>query len=206
MNRLIFSLLLCFSSLGNSQQRVTLSGTVFEEQGKETLIGATIIIADLKTGTISNEYGFYSITLAKGTYEISVSNIGYSTLKQTITLDQNILTDFTLKEAIESLDEVIIESNVEALNIKTPQMSVNSLTASSIKQIPVVFGEADVIKAITLLPGVSSGGEGAAGFNVRGGSSTHTCACKCTHPCTHARKPTPNHTDAQTANSPRAHR
>ena len=92
MNRLIFSLLLCFSSLGNSQQRVTLSGTVFEEQGKETLIGATIIIADLKTGTISNEYGFYSITLAKGTYEISVSNIGYSTLKQTITLDQNILT------------------------------------------------------------------------------------------------------------------
>ena len=129
MNRLIFSLLLCFSSLGNSQQRVTLSGTVFEEQGKETLIGATIIIADLKTGTISNEYGFYSITLAKGTYEISVSNIGYSTLKQTITLDQNILTDFTLKEAIESLDEVIIESNVEALNIKTPQMSVNSLTS-----------------------------------------------------------------------------
>ena len=171
MKRLLFSLLLGFSLFGYSQDNFTLSGTVFEEQGKETLIGATIIIADLNTGTISNEYGFYSITLSKGVYEVTISNIGYSTLKQAITLDQNISIDFTLTEAIENLDEVIIESNIESLNIKTPQMSVNSLSASSIKQIPVVFGEADVIKAITLLPGVSSGGEGAAGFNVRGGAA-----------------------------------
>ena len=171
MKRVFFLLLIGLTLSVNSQQKFTLSGSIFESNGKETLIGANIIIADLMTGTISNEYGFYSITLAKGTYEISVSNIGYSNLKQTITLDQNISMDFTLTEVIESLDEVIIESNVEALNIKSPQMSVNSLTASSIKQIPVVFGEADVIKAITLLPGVSSGGEGAAGFNVRGGAA-----------------------------------
>jgi hypothetical protein len=75
-----------------------------------------------------------------------------------------------LTEALEVLDEIVIETDIETIDIKTPQMSVNSLTASTIKQIPVVFGEADVIKAITLLPGVSSGGEGAAGFNVRGGA------------------------------------
>ena len=171
MKKIIFSLLLCFSLYGNSQERFTLSGTIVEEQGRETLIGANIIIEDLNTGTISNEYGFYSITLNKGIYEVTISNIGYSSLKQTISLDQNVSMDFTLTEEIESLDEVIIESNFEALNIKSPQMSVNSLSATSIKQIPVVFGEADVIKAITLLPGVSSGGEGAAGFNVRGGAA-----------------------------------
>jgi len=171
MKKIIFSLHLCFSLYGNSQERFTLSGTIVEEQGRETLIGANIIIEDLNTGTISNEYGFYSITLNKGIYEVTISNIGYSSLKQTISLDQNVSMDFTLTEEIESLDEVIIESNVEALNIKSPQMSVNSLSATSIKQIPVVFGEADVIKAITLLPGVSSGGEGAAGFNVRGGAA-----------------------------------
>ena len=171
MKRLIFSILLCANFYGTSQDLFTLSGTVFENQGNETLIGANIIIDELKTGTISNEYGFYSITLAKGVYELTISNIGYSTTKKTIILDKDIIKDFTLSEATEALDEVLIETNIESLNIRTPQMSVNSLTASSIKQIPVVFGEADVIKAITLLPGVSSGGEGAAGFNVRGGAA-----------------------------------
>lgn len=171
MKRLIFSLLLCTNFYVTSQDLFTLSGTVFENQGNETLIGANIIIDELKTGTISNEYGFYSITLAKGVYEFTISNIGYLTIKETIILDKDIIRDFTLSETSEALEEVLIETNIESLNIKTPQMSVNSLTASSIKQIPVVFGEADVIKAITLLPGVSSGGEGAAGFNVRGGAA-----------------------------------
>jgi hypothetical protein len=171
MKRQILFLLLCINLYGNSQERFTISGTVFENQGNETLIGANIIIDELKTGTISNEYGFYSITLAKGVYEFTISNIGYSTIKKTIILDKDIIKDFTLSEATEALDEVFIKTNIESLNIRTPQMSVNSLTASSIKQIPVVFGEADVIKAITLLPGVSSGGEGAAGFNVRGGAA-----------------------------------
>ena len=171
MKRLIFSILLCANFYGTSQDLFTLSGTVFENQGNETLIGANIIIDELKTGTISNEYGFYSITLTKGVYEFTISNVGCLTIKETIILDKDIIRDFTLLEANEALEEVLIETNIESLNIRTPQMSVNSLTASSIKQIPVVFGEADVIKAITLLPGVSSGGEGAAGFNVRGGAA-----------------------------------
>ena len=170
MTRLYILLFIGFCLLGYSQEKYTLSGTVFEAEGQETLIGSNILVLNLKTGTISNEYGFYSITLNKGTYEITVSTIGYTTLKQTITLDQNITQNFILSEALEALDEVVIKSDIETVDIKTPQMSVNSLTATTIKQIPVVFGEADVIKAITLLPGVSNGGEGAAGFNVRGGA------------------------------------
>ena len=170
MTRLFFILFTGLTLLGYSQEKYTLSGTIFEAEGQETLIGANILILDLNTGTISNEYGFYSITLNKGTYEITVSTIGYTSLKQTIVLDRNISQNFTLTESLEILGEVVINTDIERIDIKTPQMSVNSLTASTIKQIPVVFGEADVIKAITLLPGVSSGGEGAAGFNVRGGA------------------------------------
>ena len=170
MTRLFFILFTGLTLLGYSQEKYTLSGTIFEAEGQETLIGANILILDLNTGTISNEYGFYSITLNKGTYEITVSTIGYTSLKQTIVLDRNISQNFTLTESLEILGEVVINTDIESIDIKTPQMSVNSLTASTIKQIPVVFGEADVIKAITLLPGVSSGGEGAAGFNVRGGA------------------------------------
>ena len=164
MTRLIIFLFTGLSFLGYSQEKFTLSGTIFEAEGQETLIGANILIFELNTGTISNEYGFYSITLNEGVYEVTVSNIGYSTIQQIITLDRNISQDFTLVEAQETLDEVVIETNSERLDIKTPQMSVNSLNASTVKQIPVVFGEADVIKAITLLPGVSSGGEGCCRF------------------------------------------
>ena len=171
MKRLFFFLLIGLNLNGYAQEKFTLSGSIFEAEGQETLIGANVLILDLKTGTISNEYGFYSITLEQGTYEITISSIGYANLLETITLNRDISQNFTLTEARENLDEVLIETNIETLNIKTPQMSVNSLSASSIKQIPVVFGEADVIKAITLLPGVSSAGEGAAGFNVRGGAA-----------------------------------
>ena len=152
MTRLFFFLFIGLSLLGYSQEKYTLSGSIFEAEGQETLIGTNILILDLKTGTISNEYGFYSITLNKGTYQVTISTIGYTTLKETITLDRDISKNFTLTEALEVLDEIVIETDIETIDIKTPQMSVNSLTASTIKQIPVVFGEADVIKAITLLP------------------------------------------------------
>ena len=164
-------LLLTLNLLGFSQKQFTLSGTISESGGQETLIGANIIFPELSTGTTTNEYGFYSITLDSGTYDIEVSYIGYETLKQTITLDGNKTLDFSITELADNLDEIILENNIESVNVKTTQMSVNALSANTIKQIPVVFGEADVIKSITLLPGVSNGGEGSGGFNVRGGST-----------------------------------
>ena len=84
MRWLFFHLFLGLSLLGYSQEKYTLSGTIFEAEGQETLIGANILILELKTGTISNEYGFYSITLNEGTYEVTLSSVGYTSLKQTI--------------------------------------------------------------------------------------------------------------------------
>ena len=171
MSTRLIPLLFLFSFFGFSQNQFTLSGSIYESEGQETLIGANMIFTELNTGTITNEYGFYSITLPKGTYSLTISYLGYNTVTEIIILDQNLNRNFSLGAAADALDEIVLETDVERINIKTPQMSVNALNANTIKQIPVVFGEADVVKAITLLPGVSSGGEGTGGFNVRGGSN-----------------------------------
>jgi len=155
----------------SAQEKFTFSGTIQEATSNESLISVNIIIPELQTGTTTNEYGFYSITLPKGEYKVIISYIGFAEVVETINLTKNITKNYSLVEATESLDEVIITENVEKLNIKKPQMSVNALSASTIKQIPVVLGEPDVIKAITLLPGVTTAGEGASGFNVRGGAA-----------------------------------
>ncbi|MFQ3296606.1 MAG: hypothetical protein ACI9JT_000866 [Polaribacter sp.] len=162
-------LLTSFSLLG--QEKITLSGTVYDDLNNETLIGVSVYFPELNSGTTTNDYGFYSITIPKGSYALQVSYLGYNTLIENIALSEKTTRNFNLKEASESLDEIIIESNIEKLNLKTPQMSVNNLTSSTIKQIPVVLGEADVIKSLILLPGVTSAGEGASGFNVRGGAA-----------------------------------
>jgi hypothetical protein len=162
-------LLTSFSLLG--QEKITLSGTVYDDLNNETLIGVSVYFPELNSGTTTNDYGFYSITIPKGSYAMQVSYLGYNALIENIALSEKTTRNFNLKEASESLDEIIIESNIEKLNLKTPQMSVNNLTSSTIKQIPVVLGEADVIKSLILLPGVTSAGEGASGFNVRGGAA-----------------------------------
>ena len=166
-----FLFIFCFSNIPtNAQDKFTLKGIVSEEKNNETLIGVSIIFPELKTGTTTNEYGFYSITLPKGTYKIIISYLGFTTISETITLSENLTKNFNLTDSLETLNEIVLVENIEKVNIQAPQMSVNRLTASSIKEIPVVLGEADIIKAITLLPGVTSAGEGASGFNVRGGS------------------------------------
>ena len=163
--------ILLFSLNFFAQDKFTLSGVVKDSITNETLIGVNIIIPELQSGTMTNEYGFYSITLPQGEYNIQVSYLGFKTISQTINLQQDKKLDFTLIESAESLDEVVIKENIEKINIKKPQMSVNALSIKTIKQIPVVLGEVDVIKSITLLPGVTNGGEGASGFNVRGGAA-----------------------------------
>lgn len=173
MNKILlwFFFTLCFNITSiNAQEKFTLSGTIVEEKSNETLIGVNIIIPEIPAGTTTNEYGFYSITLPKGTYNITISYLGFTSKTETITLSKNISKNYALVDSIENLDEIVITDNIEKINIQAPQMSVNKLTASSIKEIPVVLGEADIVKAITLLPGVTNAGEGSSGFNVRGGS------------------------------------
>ncbi len=157
--------------LSFSQDKVTLSGIITDFNTNETLIGVNIIIPEIEAGTTTNEYGFYSITLPKGNYTIQISYLGYDTSNQTIQLNEDKSVNLSLKESPETLDNVIITADIEKINIRKPQMSVNTLTVKTIKQIPVVLGEVDVIKSITLLPGVTNAGEGASGFNVRGGAA-----------------------------------
>ncbi|ALJ03637.1 collagen-binding protein [Pseudalgibacter alginicilyticus] len=154
-----------------AQEKYTISGIITDKKSNETLIGVNVIFPEIQAGTSTNAYGFYSITLPKSTYKLVISYLGFSSVVETISLTQNITKNFSLLETSESLDEIVITENIEKLNIRTPQMSVNKLTSSSIKEIPVVMGEPDIIKAITLLPGVTNAGEGTSGFNVRGGAA-----------------------------------
>ncbi|WP_190809034.1 TonB-dependent receptor [Flagellimonas sp. S3867] len=171
--RLLFVLLCLFLNLTllQAQQKYTLSGTILEASSNETLIGVTIAFPSLQTGVTTNEYGFYSITLPKGNYEITISYLGYNDIQQTINLNRDIKKDFNLAEKAEQLEEVVVTDDAKQLDIRKPQMSVNTLAVQTIKQIPVVLGEADVIKSLLLLPGVTSAGEASSGFNVRGGAA-----------------------------------
>ena len=154
-----------------AQEKFTLSGTISEFSSNETLIGVSIVFPELQTGTTTNEYGFYSITLPVGDYKMIVSYVGFSDISSMINLNKNISKNFSLIESSEILEEIVLKENVEKLNIRKPQMSVNVMSSATIKQIPVVLGEVDVIKSITLLPGVTNAGEGSSGFNVRGGAA-----------------------------------
>jgi hypothetical protein len=118
----------------------------------------------------TNEYGFYSITLPKGNYEIEISYIGYETIVKKVSLNQNITQNFSLSENSQQLDEILIIDKNKT-NTRKAEMSVNKLSITTIKQMPVVLGEVDIIKSLLLLPGVTNAGEGQSGFNVRGGGA-----------------------------------
>ena len=172
MHKLLYTLFISLFTLTiSAQDKYTISGSVYDKKGNETLIGATIYFPDLNIGTTTNEYGFYSITISKGTHIITVSYLGFSDESKIIELNNKTSLDFYLSESSQALDEVVIQTDIEKINIKSTQMSVNKLTSKTIKQIPVVLGESDIIKSIILLPGVTSAGEGASGFNVRGGAA-----------------------------------
>ncbi|WP_298486521.1 TonB-dependent receptor [uncultured Maribacter sp.] len=169
--RVCLFIFLSSSYLSFGQQKFTLSGIVSQKNSNETLIGVTIAIPELQTGIITNEYGFYSITLPEGNYSLITSYLGFQEIKKDITLTDNKKINFQLTEEAEQLEEVIVTEDKERIDIRKPQMSVNTLKAETIKNIPVILGEADIIKSILLLPGVTNAGEGASGFNVRGGSA-----------------------------------
>lgn len=154
-----------------AQEKYTLNGTITDSHSNETLISVNILVPAIQSGTITNEYGFYSITLPSGTYELQISYLGYKTITETLVLNSDLSKNYKLEESVESLGEVVITDDVERLNIKKPQMSINSLSIKTIKNMPVILGEVDVIKSITLLPGVTNAGEGSSGFNVRGGAA-----------------------------------
>ena len=149
-------------------QRRTISGYVMDAASKETLIGATVFDNNSGKGCATNSYGFYTLTLNQGEVDLQVSYVGYTQQSRTLDLKENQNINFSL-EANTTLDEVVVESTRATVSARSPQMSVVELPVQQIKSIPTLFGEADVLKAIQLLPGVQNGSEGSAGMYVRGG-------------------------------------
>ncbi|CAM1340468.1 TonB-dependent receptor [Tenacibaculum amylolyticum] len=171
MRKYILYVLLLTSFFGFSQEKFTISGTLKDKANGETLVGATVIVNNMNLGVSTNEYGFYSLTLKEGTYTLQISYLGYVAIEKQIDLNKNVQLNFELQEDASELEEVVITTKgLKKTNLRTPQMSVTQLSTKTIKQIPAVMGEVDIIKSIQLLPGVTNAGEGASGFNVRGGA------------------------------------
>ncbi len=158
------------TSLSYGQEKFTISGTLEDASNGEGLIGASISIKELGTGTTTNVYGFYSMTIPEGNYTLNFSYIGFETIKKEVVLDQNLKFDLELNVTSTQLDEVVISAEQTDENVRSTQMSVNKIDMMEAKAIPVIFGEQDVIKTITLLPGIKSS-EGGGGFFIRGGSA-----------------------------------
>tara|TARA_Y100001954_G_scaffold75420_1_gene82725 strand:+ start:1123 stop:3477 length:2355 start_codon:yes stop_codon:yes gene_type:complete len=171
VKKLISLLFILNFFLIQSQQEFTINGYVLDSQSNELVIGSSVIIEELQVGTVTNSYGFFSITLDEGEYTLKVQSLGYKEFTENIKLDKNLSINVYVQEQIESLDEVVVTDNSEEVDIELPVLSLNILSGKTIRQTPVVFGESDILKTIQLLPGVSSAGEGASGFNVRGGSA-----------------------------------
>ncbi|MCB0803736.1 MAG: TonB-dependent receptor [Flavobacteriales bacterium] len=164
---LIITLLLSFTVF--SQEKYTISGYVKSAETGEELIGATVYIKSNSIGVSANVYGFYSLTLSEGVYDVSYSYIGYNEQTIKVDLSRNIQKNIELAETVNKLDVVEITGEKADNNFKSIEMSVNKIDSKTIKKIPALLGEADVVKSILLLPGVSTVGEGSTGFNVRGG-------------------------------------
>ena len=169
MNK-IFILILCLSSSLFAQDKFTVSGFVKELSSSEELIGSNIVCEDLSIGATTNSYGFYSISLPKGTYSIRYSFIGYQDKVVQVAMTEDKRLDVALELYTEELTEILLQDEAQQ-KVRSIEMSVNRLETKAVKQLAAVGGEVDIIKSIQLLPGVTSVGEGANGFNVRGGAA-----------------------------------
>ncbi|MGI4831934.1 MAG: TonB-dependent receptor [Janthinobacterium lividum] len=154
-----------------AQTRATLSGTVQDATSGETLTGATVRVRELRgVGTGANAYGFYSLTVPVGTYTLEASFVGYAAQTRTLTLAGSQRVDFKLQPGGSALNEVVVTGRSADANISKAQMGVETLDMKQVAKVPVLFGERDVIKTLTLLPGIKTAGEGSSGISVRGGA------------------------------------
>lgn len=164
-----FVLILACFHLGSAQNN-TISGYIKDASNGETLIGANIYITELGTGTVSNEYGFYSISIESGQYNVAYSYLGFEEKAMLIDLNENKSINVDLAAASEVIEEIVVSSKAADANVRELEMSVNTLDIGTIQKMPTLLGEVEILRSIQLLPGVSTVGEGASGFNVRGGS------------------------------------
>lgn len=154
-----------------SAQKITISGYVKDVVSKEALIGATVVNTNAKSGTTTNQFGFFSLTIpGADTIELLISFSGYTIQAKKITTKENLRMDILLEPASALLKEVVVTSGKNDRNVQKAQMGVIDVPLKAIKNLPVLFGERDILKIIQLLPGVQGGQEGTTGFYVRGGN------------------------------------
>ncbi|MEE9429467.1 MAG: TonB-dependent receptor [Melioribacteraceae bacterium] len=167
-----FLLLLLLTTLYSQQSKTsTISGFIYDANTGETMIGTNIFVPQISKGTSSNVYGFYSITIPNGKYNIEVSYVGYEKKIISVDLIKSLKIDIKISGTPFNLEEVVVQDKKADDNIKSTNMGTTELAIKEIEKVPVLFGEKDILKTIQLLPGISSAGEGASGFIVRGGSS-----------------------------------
>ncbi|HNW90501.1 MAG TPA: TonB-dependent receptor [Bacteroidales bacterium] len=150
-------------------QKFTISGYVKDNATGEFLIGANVYLKELMKGTTTNTYGFYSITVEKGEYNLVTSFVGYKDVDEKVTLDKNVKLNINLEPNVITTSEVVISGEREDKNTQSTEVGRVEIPIDRIKKLPALLGETDVIKAIQLTPGVQSAGEGNTGFYVRGG-------------------------------------
>ncbi len=159
-----------FISLFTHAQNVTISGHITDAKSGETMIGASIYDANSKKGSLSNTYGFYSLTVPGGMVNLSYSYTGYTSKHQSFDLTKDTVINIRINESIE-LKELVVIGNQKNIGVQGSQMSTIDVPISLIKTVPSLFGEKDVIKTLQLLPGVKAGVEGSAGLYIRGGGA-----------------------------------
>ena len=173
MRKTVFILLSLFVALGlHAQQKGRVTGVVRDAETGETLIGAAVYEPVLKWGVTTDEKGQYEITLSEGTHQLQFSYVGFKTYETSVRVEQKPKTlNVRLEPEVTRLNEVQITGKKPDANVSEMAMSVQSLDMITIRKIPALMGEVDVIKTIQLLPGVQAASEGSSGFSVRGGGT-----------------------------------
>ncbi|HNP94476.1 MAG TPA: TonB-dependent receptor [Cyclobacteriaceae bacterium] len=166
---LLAALLVPIISFG--QQKSTVSGYIKDKSNGEELIGVTVYVNELQTGTVTNVYGFYSLTLSPGTYHLQFSYIGFTTQVREITLTNNVELNMNLAPEVMEMEEIVVTAERDDANVTSLQMSKREINIDQVRKLPAVMGEVDIIKNVQMQPGVISAGEGTSSYFVRGGSA-----------------------------------
>ena len=176
IQRALFIAAFLLTMAGCWAQRVTMSGTVRAAESGESLMGAYVMLVDTantqnRQGCITNQAGFYSVSVPSGTYRLTVSYMSYRSVSEVLNLGKSVMRNFELEQETISGEEVVVTGQKSDHNIASADVGRMELKIETIKAMPALMGEADVIKSVQLLPGVQSGGEGNTGYYVRGGGT-----------------------------------
>jgi hypothetical protein len=161
--------------LAQKTTKYTVSGTIKDAKNGEELIGASVVIESLKTGVLTNAYGYYSLNIPAGKYKVSYTYVGYTTITKDVNISEgNVVVNVELSEEKRELDAVVVSGDKpSAKNVEQNKMSVVKMEMKEVKKIPLLLGEVDIIKAVQMLPGIQAAGDGNTLFVVRGGNVDH---------------------------------